>query len=242
MSMRKMALLGIAAVSLVGAAPARAGLTMSGDCGVISVPDTNVLPPMTLSVAADYVNTEDALVPLRLEVGVIEGLEVGVSYWWWDASGVDYILGGNAKYQLPLDLAEGFKVAAGGRYQRTATDGDDANGYAVYGVASYAVELEGVTLTGSAGVDWERVSNGGSESGLGFFAALDVAIGLVEGLSVAGEFASENGDLGNDTAGLVVRYALPMVPGVALQAGVTDFGPGDDHEFFLGAQFTFGAM
>src|SRR3990172_7601480 len=104
--MKKLLLLGIAAVALTAATPAQASLTFNGDCGVINVPNALTLPAGTVALAADYVAADDAIVPIRFELGVINGLEIGGAYHYWDVDDVASY-GFNAKFRLPMQLVEG---------------------------------------------------------------------------------------------------------------------------------------
>ena len=89
--MKKLLLLGIAAVALTAAIPAQAQSTFTGECGLVRTMDAKVLPPMALAVAADYVGSEDTFVPIRAEMGIIQGLEIGGNYWFVDTEGIDLV-------------------------------------------------------------------------------------------------------------------------------------------------------
>jgi len=228
--MKRFLLFGAAAIALAAATPATAAQTYFGASGLIDVPSAEVLAPMNFAVAADYVNTDNFLLPIRLELGVIEGLEAGVMFQYQDEAD-DNLFGANVKYQIPVQLADNLKVAAGGGY---AVQGDFSN-LSIYGVGTYALELEGLQVAATGGVDFQRVSNDDdSETGVGLMLGIEVGVGAVEGLSVVVEYDGENGDVADSSAGAAVRYTVQ--PGLVVQAGFKEFG---DMEMFAGVQYSF---
>ena len=243
--MKKLLLLGIATVALTAAGPVQAQLTLSGECGLVRTMNANALPPMTLAAAADYVGSEDTFIPVRVEFGVIDGLEIGANYWYLDNKNVDSILGFNAKYRLPLDLVEGLGIAAGANYQITSVDkGDDMNVLKLTGVASFDVPAGAISLQPSAGLVYERQSNGDSESGLRFFANLMAMV--MPNLGIGGEFMTAvdklDGDGADPSLWFGARYMA--LENLSVQAGVmnnADFGGSDpsDWVFNVGAGYAF---
>lgn len=241
--MKKLLLLGFAAVVLA-AVPAQAQSTFTGECGLVRTIDANVLPPMTLGVGVDYVGSEDTFVPMRLEFGVIEGLEVGLNYWYLDVDGVDAIFGANAKYRLPMQFVEGLGIAFGANFQMWKLDGsDDLNDLKLTGVASYTIKAGPVDITPSAGVIYEREDNGEANDAVRLFA--NVMAMVMPNLGVGAEFTTSNDDLDGDDADpsmwMGVRY-MP-IENLSVQAGMlNNSNYGDDQEdwvFHIGAGYMF---
>ncbi len=243
--MKKLLLLGIAAVALTAAVPAQAQISLTGECGLARTMNASVLPPMTLAVAADYVGSEDTFVPLRAEFGVIEGLEIGANYWYVDTEGLDSIMGFNAKYRLPIVPVEGLGIAAGVNYQiASPEEGDDLTALSITGVASYDLKLAEIGVTPSAGIIFERDDNGDTdENGLRFFASV-VAM-VMPNLGVGAEFISSNEDLDGDNADASMWFGARFMAmeNLAVQAGmINNANIGDDVEdwvFHVGAQYSF---
>lgn len=243
--MKKLLLLGVAAVALTAAIPAQAQSTFTGECGLVRTMDAKVLPPMTLAVAADYVGSEDTFVPVRAEMGIIQGLEIGGNYWFVDTEGIDNYFGFNAKYRLPLQFVEGLGIAAGVNYQvRSNEEVDDWTKLTVTGVVSYDIPAGAMTLTPSAGVSWETVDYSETdEDGVRFFASLMAMV--MPNLGVGGEIVSSVDDLDGDDADPSMWFGARFTPvqNLSVQAGMlNNANLGDDLEdwvFHVGAGYVF---
>jgi hypothetical protein len=242
--MKKLLLLGVAAVALTAAVPAQAQSTFTGECGLVRTINATTLPPMTLAVAADYVHADDMFVPMRAEFGVIEGLEVGANYWFVDNDFIDGIVGANAKYRLPLQFVEGLGIAVGVNYQFTSlSEGDDLSALKLTAVASYDIPAGPVTVTPSAGMLFERDSNGDSENGVRFFA--NVLAMVMPNLGVGGEIMTTVDKLDGDGADPYMWFGARFMPleNLSVQAGVLNNanygGDQSDWTFHLGAGYAF---
>lgn len=228
--MKRLLLFGVAAFALAAAVPATAAQTFSGASGLIDVPSAATLEPMDFAAAADYVNTDDFFLPLRLEFGLIEGLELGALFQYQNDAD-DNLFGVNLKYRIPVDLRDNLTVAAGGGF---GIEGDFTI-VDLYGVATYAFAVERLPVAATGGLEFLRVSDGDdSESGLGLMLGLEVGVPAVKGLSVVVEYDGENGDVADSSAGAAVRYTVR--PGLVVQAGFKEFG---DMEMFAGVQYSF---
>lgn len=244
--MKKLLLLGVAAVALTAAIPAQAQSTFTGECGLVRTMDAKVLPPMTLAVAADYVGSEDTFVPVRAEIGIIQGLEVGGNYTVLDTNEIDNEFGFNAKYRLPLPLPEGLGIAVGANYQVRSWDHfDDWSTFRVTGVASYDIPVGGMTLTPSAGMSWETRDNGDTDDdGVRFFGSFMAMV--MPNLGVGGEIISSIDDLDGDDADPSMWFGARFTPvqNLSVQAGaLNNANYGDDLEdwvFHVGAGYVFG--
>lgn len=244
--MKKLLLSGITMVALTAAAPVFAGTSFTGECGLGRIPDANTLPPMTVALAADYIASEDLQVPLRAEVGVIDGLELGFNYNVLDTTGVDSQLGVNAKFRLPFMPVENLGIAVGGRYDSMNLEvGDDITGFTVYGVATYDMTLDGFTLSPTVGLSWESVDFGDdTENGIRVFAGIMAMV--MPNLGIGAEFISTDEDIDGQDADANIWFGARFMPmeNLTVQAGVlnnADFGGDDpsDYVFHAGAQYAF---
>jgi len=243
--MKKLLLLGIAAAVLTAAAPAHAeGLTLTGETGVARTPVAMALAPMSFAVAADYVASEELFVPARAEFGVIEGLEIGINYWFADTRNNWTQWGLNAKYVIPGEFVEGLGIAAGVNYQSESADGGwNADLIKVYGVASYTLDAR-IPIIPSGGFSYEIQSGDKDQSGVRLFGS--VLAKLMPKLAVGAEFIFANEDLDGDEADASLWFGARFAPmeNLSLQAGVinnANVGGNDpsDYVFHIGAQYAF---
>ena len=243
--MKKLALLGLAAVALAAAVPAHGqGLTLTGETGVARSPQAVAPEPMSVAVAADFVSSEDTFLPFRAEFGVIEGLEVGFNYWFMDTQNNATQWGLNAKYVIPADLVEGLKMAAGVRFQQQSADGGyDATFTDFYGVATYTVEAR-IPIIPSLGFTYEVQGEDKDQSGIRLFGSLLAEV--MPKVVVGGEFILANSDLDGEDADSSVWFGARFVPreNISIQAGVlnnANVGGNDtsDFVFHVGGQYLF---
>lgn len=245
--MRKLLLLATAAVALAAAVPARAALTFDGQTGIGRLPTADVLPRMSLGAGADYVFSADTFMPLRVGFGVLDRLEVGAHFWFVDTEAIDNYWGVNAKYRLPFTLAEGLGFAVGAAFQtRTMKIGDDITTLEAYGVASYDVQVESVTLQPTVGLKWVLRDFGDTdENGFKFQAGI-VAM-VLPNLGFGAELITENEDVDPRKAAADVWLGVRYVPlrNLTVQAGImnnADVGGEDDltgYVVHLGVQYDF---
>jgi len=249
--MKKLLLLGIMAVALMAAGTASAALTMDAGTGIVRVPTADTMAPMSLGVGVDYVASEDTQIPIRVELGVIEGLELGANYDYVDSEGIDNIMGANVKFRIPMSVVEGLGIAVGGQYQKMSLDiegAEDPSTILGYLVASYDLKLEGFGLQPTVAVSYESESNvgGGDDDETGVRFALGLNATVMENLSVGVDFVSTNDDLDGEDAdssiGVVARF-IPL-ENLTVQAGVLnnaniggDSDEVEDYVFFVGAQY-----
>jgi hypothetical protein len=243
--MKKLLLLGVVAAALAAAAPARAeGLTLTGETGVARTPVAMALAPMSFALAADFVVSEDAFLPVRAEFGVIEGLEVGLNYWFTDTRNNWSQWGLNAKYVIPGEFVEGLGVAAGFNYQSESADGGyNADLIKVYGVVSYTLDTR-IRIIPSGGLSYEVQDGDKNESGLRLFGSILAQV--MPSVAVGAEFNFANQDLDGDDADPSLWFGARFAPikNLSLQAGVinnANIGGNDPSEFVfhLGAQYAF---
>ena len=150
--MKKLLLSGIAAVTLMaaGTAQAAADLNLKGDTGVARTPIAMALAPMTFAIAADYVGSDATFVPMRAEIGLPYGIEVGGAYYFLDLDADTTIWSLNGKWVLPK-FVESLGLAVGGHYNSQEIGTVNNDGYDFYGVATYVAKMgEGMALIPSA--------------------------------------------------------------------------------------------
>lgn len=243
--MKKLLLLGIAAAALTVAAPALAGgLTLTGETGAGRTPVAATLAPLSFAVAGDLVISEDLSVPLRMEFGVIEGLELGLNYWLTDTSNNWNQWGLNGKYLIPVDLADGLDLAAGLSYQAESADGGyDVSLIKAYGVLSYTWDTR-VPLLVTGGLSYEVQDGDKNNSGLRLFGS--VLADVMPRLVVGAEFNFANEDLDGDGAdpSLWLGARFKVLENLTLQGGVlnnANIGGNDPSDFVLhvGGQYAF---
>lgn len=241
--MKKLVLLGVAAAVLTaaGAAHAAPGLGLWGDTGLARTPMTVAQPPMSLAIAADFLASDDAALGARAEFGVIEGLEVGAHYWYFDAPGDSSGWGLNAKYVLP-PFVENLGLAVGGHYREQNVRDVDNNGQDLYVAGSYAIGF----LVPTVGLKYESLSGDNDDSDTRFFGSL--VANILPTFCLGAEIMTASDKLDGDDADPVVWFGARFVPltDLTVQAGMlnyANFGGGLDNQkelvFHLGAQYAF---
>ena len=245
--MKKLLLSGITAVALMAAGTAQAGgLALTGETGVARTPLAMSLAPMQFAIAADYLSSDVLFVPVRAEIGLPFGLEVGAAYWFVDAEVNPTIWSVNAKWVLPK-FVEGLGLAVGGHYNANSDDFVDADGFDLYSVVSYTAKLgEGMALIPSAGVRYASVTGDADVDTVKFFGSLLFKASI---FAVGGEFESvdEDFDGANVDGSYWVGGRVFLGPMITLQAGYANnanFSDGEesptDGVFNAGVQFAFG--
>lgn len=243
--MKKLLFSGIAAAALMMAGTVQAaGLSLAGETGVARTPLAMSLAPMQVAIAADYVASEDTFVPMRAEIGLPMGIEIGGAYWYMDTNGDPTVWGLNAKWVLPK-FVENLGLAVGGHYNGDTNDFRDANGFDVYGVATYPFPMgEGMALIPSVGLKYQDIGDDVDENGFKFFGSLLFKAPM---WAVGAEYIFANDDLdgkdADDSYWFGGRFYLN--PMITLQAGYlnnADIGSDKpkDGVFHIGAQFAFG--
>jgi hypothetical protein len=242
--MKKMLLLGIAAVALTaaGTAQAASGLGLRGETGLARTPIAAALPPLTLAVAADFVASDDTFIPMRAEFGVIEGLELGGHYWYLDVEGDSSAWGVNAKYVFP-PLVQNLGLAVGGHYREQDIGNFDNNGHDVYFVASYPVGYFVPTF----GVMYESITGDNDESDVRFFGSL--IVNVLPTFALGAEIMSSSDKLDGTDPDPAMWFGARFMPlgGLTVQAGLLNYADlgGDqddlkDFVFHIGVQYAFG--
>jgi hypothetical protein len=251
--MKKLLLSGITAVALMAAGNAQAGgLSLQGETGVARTPLAMSLPPMSFAIAADYVGSDAPLVPVRAEIGLPFGIEVGGSYSFLDMNNDPKIWSLNAKWVLPK-FVEGLGLAVGGHYYAQSFDGPlggtiDNDGYDFYSVVTYVAKMgEGMALIPSAGLEYYTLtgSDAAEDNAIRFFGSLLFKAPM---FAFGGEYKSVDEDFEPNLDGnFWVGGRVFLGPMFTLQAGYLNnvnwdndnpesFGDG---VFHLGAQFAF---
>ena len=196
--MKKLLILGMLAAL---ACAAYAYPTLGGPTGLVTVPDATVVPTGQLQIAVDWWNLEsdDAIIPLRLLYGVNDSLELGATFTTSEATGSDDVWSINAKFVTPLQLADST-MAVGASY---AQDGDDV--LTVYGALSKEFNEN---FAGTAALQWDDATED-FMLGIGGKATLD------NGLILVGEYV-------NAMPGAAVNFAAryPLTDALTAQIGV----------------------
>jgi len=244
--MKKLLLSGITAAALMVAGSVHASdMSIMGDTGVARTPLAMSLAPMTIGVAVDYVASDAAFVPVRAEIGLPYGIEVGGAYDWVDTEADVTMWSLNAKWVLP-NFVPNLNLAVGGHYKALEVGDFDNTGDDLYAVATYVVPMgEGMAVIPTAGVMYDQVTGDNSENDWRFFGSL---LFKAPKFAVGGEYLAKSEKLdGTDADGsywLGGRFYLN--PMVTLQAGYlnnvnwNDGGEDwSDGVFHIGAQFAF---
>lgn len=241
--MKKLLLLGIAAVALTatGTAQAASGLGFRGECGLARTPSTEALPPLSAAVAADFVASDETFIPVRAEFGVIEGLEVGAHYWYLDLPGDSTGWGLNVKYVLP-PFVENLGLAVGGHYKEQDLGDINNDGHDLYVAASYPLGF----LVPTAGLMYESITGDNDDSDARFFAS--IVANILPTFSLGAEIMSPSDKLDGDDADPPLWFGARFTPleGLTVQAGLLnyanyteDLSDLEDFVFHVGAQYAF---
>ena len=243
--MKKFLLVGIAAVALAaaGSAQAASGLGLRGETGLMRTPLAAALPPLTLAVAADFVASDDVFLPMRAEIGVIDGLEVGGNFWFLDTPGSATVWGLNAKYVLP-QFVENLSLAFGGHFRQQSINGLENDGHDVYLVTSYPFGF----LVPTFGLRYESITGDNSKSDLRFFGSL--VANVLPNLCFGAEIESPSDKLDGTGADPVMWFGVRYLPmeNFTVEGGLinyADIGAGLDNsaqnDFILhiGVQYAF---
>ncbi len=242
--MKKLLLCCAVTVVLTAAVPARAasGLGFRGETGLARTPVTESLPPLTLAVAGDFIASDDVFLPLRVEFGVIEGLELGGNYWYLNSKEISAAWGFNAKYAFP-EYIENLGVALGGHYRAQDLKGEKNDGHDLYLVVSYRAGF----LVPSLGIRYESITGANSESDARFFGSL--VANVLPTFAIGAEIETASNKLDGTGVDPSMWFGARFVPleGLTVQAGLLNRADtGTDHPlgtnaFILhfGAQYAF---
>jgi len=246
--MKKLLLSGITAVALMAAGTAQAGgLALTGETGVARTPLAMSLAPLQFAIAADYISSDALFIPVRAEIGLPFGFEVGGAYWYVDLDETT-IWNANAKWVIP-EFVKGLGLAVGGHYNGQSVGNVDNNSYDLYTAVTYVAALgEGMALIPTAGVRYVALidSNVENDNAVKFFGSLLFKAGM---FAVGGEYESRDEDFdGKNSDGsywLGARLFLnPMITfqaGYANNANFSDSGESvSDGVFNAGVQIAFG--
>jgi len=216
------ALLALAAVAY----PNFTGLT-----GIVGVPNALTTPSRSFTAAADVVFMNDTTLNARALYGATDRLEVGAAL----IAGEDTAFGIGAKFRLPVATTAG-SLALGLSFVESNDGGSGSQAFIV-GSRTIAGMGAGNSLLGSLGLSFTDLE--GVDGVRPFIGAQLV---LPANFEIAGEFALEAGDFNESIFSLVVRRRLAA--GWTGELGFTNaagFIGTSDHDFFLGAAYTFGA-
>ncbi len=232
--MKKLLILGIATALMAVACAAYAYPTFSGPTGLVFVPDTKVVATGSLDAALDFWSTKpDNTFPLRATYGAYENVEVGAMFA-ADSNNNSWDL--NAKYKLPWTW-QSIDFAATGLIGKNAGKAWDGDLFLMAERALLPADGWVPGVRGLLGLDLPKV--GGGDVKLRGDFALEAAFPY--GITGALEYATKTTYDAKALLSGVVRYAMPWVPGLNVQAGVTD-GHGPDYKFFIGADYAFPVM
>ncbi len=164
--MKQLLTLGMVAALFLAACAVKAYPTLSGPTGLIQAPTALTLAPGAIDIAGDYVwqkdtnsdvNRKDSW-PIRLNYGVMNGLEVGATYAadqfedksFWDV---------NVKYAIPYNCY-GVIPAIGVLYGESGTmpEGDKKlKATEVYLVGTDKLNMGACPISLTAGVNWTEL-------------------------------------------------------------------------------------
>lgn len=232
--------LAILLVLLVLPAAADRGNTLFGGTGGAVLPTADVLAPGQWNAAIDWFDTDvDDTIPLRINTGLSQGIEVGGMFSWSDITDV---WGVNAKWVPGWDFGGG-ETALGFKF--VDVDDFDGDGWQVYAVhtRSFGGAGDFVNFRGSLGINWTHVDI------LLFDDDAFRIFGLLEAVyrqwTFGIEMQSGDGDVGDvdPLSSIWARYRYD--DRWTFQAGFSNSAPGglvgeDSHDFFIGASYLFG--
>ena len=244
----------VAAVLLAMACAAYGFPSLHGATGIVLAPTADTAKFGSLQVAASFYQTgDDALVDdtwiARAMFGLLPNIEVGASFWRTQSADEDVdTLIGDAKLQFPLGLL-GFDSALGAKIATTDLPGGESlnvqQAYLAMTRGIFGIPGGMQTLGLTVGTNWTKLDNAASEDAFRFFAALELM--LMDSLSVAAEYQTEESDLGDDDplTSIVARLAISTT--LTLEAGATNANPltggftaGGDHNLFASIAFGWG--
>lgn len=246
--MKKLLLSGITAFALMASVPAQAGgLSIQGETGLARTPLAMSLAPMQFAVAVDWVNSDATFVPIRGELGLPYGIEVGGAYQWVDLDDTT-IWSLNGKWVLPK-FVENLGLAIGGHYMAQEVGNVDNDGHDIYGVATYVIPMgEGMSMPLTFGIDWVSRTGDNDVDAWKWFGSVLFKAPM---WAVGGEYINADEDVDGNLDGFYwIGGRFFLNPMITFQAGYlnnanwnddTDFGDNvDDGVFHLGMQFAFG--
>jgi hypothetical protein len=231
--------------------------SLQGPTGLVVLPDANVEPRGSLTLAADCVNVKTEGQPVdifigpdlnltqaRLVWGVSDRAELWAAYTDNDYEETNEWAAG-FKLQVHNDPATGVKVAVGAGHYDACSDCHGLkrdNIYAVLTKESSAQSSHRLQWKGSLGLTYTRFEHGyyGEDTILQPFVGLEVSSGP---LSLVGEYRTQ--EAGIDDAGMWSAGARYMItPNLGLQAGVTNGAilgvAAHKSSAFYGLAYTFG--
>jgi len=245
--------LGIALALAAMVAPAWAATSLLGPSGTGTLPTAEIAATGTLTVAGDYLDTDDTTTVWRAVYGFGERLEVSAAF----VSTENDVLSASAKYMLKATensqsavglvyatadgVGEVVEAASTSRAEGGfATSTDTVHAYQVYAAHTMSLIPEtdtSIGLIGTIGVNWTDITD--TDGAFRGFASLEARR---DAASLAAEFQTKNNDIEADPIfSFVARYKFAN--GFAAQAGWTNsFGlmGGDESRFFGGLSYTFG--
>ena len=248
--MKKLLLSGITAFALMAGVSAQASdLSVLGETGVARTPLAMSLAPMQFAVAVDWVNSDATFVPIRGELGLPYGIEVGGAYHYIDIDDTT-VWSLNGKWVFP-EFTKGLGLAVGGHYNVQEVMNRDNDGYDAYAVATYVIPLgEGMAMPISGGIKYVSrdgsTGEGGTQDAFKWFGSL---LFKMNNFAVGGEYLSADTDYDGEAVDGFYWFGgrFYLNPMVTFQAGYlnnTNFSDGEekyeDGKFHIGAQFAFG--
>jgi|GEM_PF-2269471 len=230
----KLVLTAMLAALLLGATGTAFGYpALIGPTGLAATPTANSASSGSLLVAGTFYNTEDSDLAMdnslaaRAVFGLLLSLEVGAAFWRAGIDGADVdTASANAKIALPISLIGG-KTALGAVLASTNPPiGPDvtttyiyvANTRSLLGIPGGA-QVFSLTL----GANWTQFEDGASVDDIRGFAGFEFAI--LDRLSLAAEYQSESGDLGDADPLTSVVGRMVLNDNFYLEAGVTNADP-----------------
>jgi hypothetical protein len=248
--MKKLLLSGITAFALMASVPAQAGgLSVLGETGLARTPLAMSLAPMQMQIAADYVSSDALYVPVRLELGLPYGIEVGGAYHYIDLDDTT-VWSLNGKWVFP-EFVKGLGLAVGGHYNAQEVMKAENDGYDLYAVGTFTVPMgEGMAIVPSFGAKWVSRDGGEFEDDtVDAFKWFGSLLFKTSKFALGGEYVSADDDYDGEALDgfywLGGRFFLN--PMITLQAGYlnnTNFSDGsekyEDGTFHAGLQFAFG--
>ena len=242
--MKKLLILGATVIALTAATAVQAasGLGLRGETSLARTPMAAALPPLTLAIAADYVASDAMFIPVRAEIGVIEGLEIGGNYWFLDTAGETSVWGLNAKYVLP-EFYKDLGLALGGHYRKQTIADIVNDGHDVYFAAAYTVGF----LVPTVGIRYESITGANDESDVRFFGSLEANI--LPSFTLGAEIESASNKLDGTDPSPAMWFGARFMPveDLTIQVGLLNYADigaslAEQKDFVLnvGLQYAFG--
>jgi hypothetical protein len=232
----------VAAVLAIASTARAAYPTLFGPTGGPVLPTGDVIQQGELDIAADFYAQEDNnTVPVRLNFGIVRGLEVGGMFAFRE---VENVWGVNAKYALPLFGLSGLAV---GGFYNAGVDSGDRGGQVYTAYTQPITPLDSaVLLRGTLGLNytWTNIADV-DNNGLRPYIGADATFRDLNNAQILAEYMVRTSNVpdARSVASVAVRY--PFSPQFSAQVGFTNADPlgilgTSDYRVFAGVALAWG--